>query len=440
MYAMNIRHEREKNRRAASSEKGCAHQLHTKWWMISDDMPLEQQEGIIDGAAILAAGGTVAFPTETVYGLGADARDTKAVECIFTAKGRPSDNPLIVHIADLSQLEELVLPYSDTAARLMDQFWPGPLTIVLPVRPGAVSPRVTAGLDTVGVRMPGHDTALALIRASGCPVAAPSANRSGRPSPTRAEHVHEDLDGRIDAIVDGGATGVGVESTVVELIGSRVHVLRPGGITTAMLQEVASEVTIDPAVDPNGGMIKAKVPQSPASAQADEESRRTSLLNQNTSSAKARADLSHDKTLVSQDTAKHELQVNADQVNAPRSPGMKYTHYAPKGQLQIVQGTSEERVIDCIQRKLDEAKQRGETTGVLAFKEHAAQYRADVVASIGSVHALEEAASLLYDALRHFDEAGATYMLAEACSTEGIGLAVMNRMMKAAGHRVMWCE
>lgn len=432
---MNTRHEREENRRAASSD-----QLHTKWWSITDDMPLEQQKGITEGASILAAGGTVAFPTETVYGLGADARNTKAVECIFAAKGRPSDNPLIVHIADLAQLDELVLPYSDTAAHLMERFWPGPLTIVLPVLPGAVSPRVTAGLDTVGVRMPGHDTALALIRASGCPVAAPSANRSGRPSPTRAVHVHEDLDGRIDAIVDGGATGVGVESTVVELIGSRVHVLRPGGITTTMLQEVASEVTIDPAVDPNGGMIKAKVPQSPASAQTDEESRRTSLLNQDTSPATALADLGHDKRLLSQDTAKHELQANADQMNAPRSPGMKYTHYAPKGQLHIVQGISEERVIDCIQRKLDEAKQRGETTGVLAFKEHAVQYRADVVASIGSVHALEEAAALLYDALRHFDEAGATYMLAEACTTEGIGLAVMNRMMKAAGHRVMWCE
>lgn len=440
MYAMNTRHEREKNQTAASSEEGCAHQLHTKRWSITDDMPLEQQDGIREGAAILAAGGTVAFPTETVYGLGADARNTKAVECIFAAKGRPSDNPLIVHIAELSQLEELVLPYSDTAARLMERFWPGPLTLVLPVQPKAVSPRVTAGLDTVGVRMPGHDTALALIRASGCPVAAPSANRSGRPSPTRAEHVYEDLDGRIDAIVDGGATGVGVESTVVELIGSRVHVLRPGGITTAMLQEVASEVTIDPAVDPNGGMIKAKAPQPPASAQADGDLRMLPVLNQDASPATARVDLGHDKELLSQDAAMDEPQSNADQMNAPRSPGMKYTHYAPQGQLHIVQGTSEERVINYIQCKLDEAKQRGETTGVLAFAEHASQYRADVVASIGSVHALEEAAALLYDALRHFDEEGATYMLAEACTTEGIGLAVMNRMMKAAGHRVIWCE
>lgn len=358
---------------------------NTKWWTITDNIPLEQQQGIIEAGAMIAAGGTVAFPTETVYGLGANARDTLAVECIFAAKGRPPDNPLIVHIADLAQLEEFVLPYDDTSARLMRHFWPGPLTIVLPVRANALSSRVTAGLATVGVRMPAHHTALALIRVSGYPVAAPSANRSGRPSPTRAEHVREDLNGLIDGIVDHGVTSVGVESTVIQLLGNHIHVLRPGRVTRAMLQEVVSEVTID------------------LTAESDN------------------------------DIATESLQGRS----APRSPGIKYTHYAPQGQLYIIQGTSSEQISLYIQRGLITAKQRGETTGVLTFAEHIDRYRADIVQSLGSIFILEEAAQLLYSALRHFDEAGATYILAEACPTEGIGLAVMNRLMGAAGHRVI---
>ena len=363
----------------------------TKRWTVDADQPLEGQPAIMEAAALLAAGGTVAFPTETVYGLGADARDTQAVERIFAAKGRPSDNPLIVHIADMAMLDELVEPFGATALRLMERFWPGPLTIVLPARPGAVSPRVTAGLDTVGVRMPAHATALALIRAAACPVAAPSANRSGRPSPTRAEHVAEDLDGRIGGIVDGGPTGVGVESTVVELHGERIHVLRPGGVTIAMLREIAASVTIDPAVDPDGALA------APAAQEA------------------------------------------GGTLAAPRSPGMKYAHYAPQGTLAIVQSASPEAAARRIQAELDAARERGERTGVLAFTEHAAAYRADVVVPLGSVSAPEEAAHRLYEGLRRFDEEGVGFIMAEACSTEGIGLAVMNRLLKAAGHRVIRC-
>ncbi|WP_143536180.1 L-threonylcarbamoyladenylate synthase, partial [Saccharibacillus sp. O23] len=195
--------------------------------------------GIRAAAALLAEGKLVAFPTETVYGLGGDARSTAAVEGIFAAKGRPSDNPLIVHIADRAELDAFVLEVSEADEKLMDAFWPGPLTLVLPVRPGALSPRVTAGLDTVAVRMPDHGIALALIRASGCPLAAPSANRSGRPSPTLARHVREDLDGRIDGIVDGGPAGVGVESTVVRTnAAGGATVLRPGGIPAEELGRV----------------------------------------------------------------------------------------------------------------------------------------------------------------------------------------------------------
>ncbi|WP_227793356.1 L-threonylcarbamoyladenylate synthase [Paenibacillus guangzhouensis] len=374
-------------------------------------------EALTEAARILALGGTVAFPTETVYGLGADARSTSAVEQIFAAKGRPSDNPLIVHIADPADLDSLVLPYNETARRLMDRFWPGPLTIVLPVRSGVISPRVTAGLSTVGVRMPAHDVALALIARSGCPVAAPSANRSGRPSPTLAAHVREDLAGRIDGIVDGGPTGVGVESTVVELVGDRVNVLRPGGITVEALREVAAEVTIDPALTRTSDI-------APSEAIA--------------AAAEPAVDVSRCEggSALAVGAAEHAAPADAEG-HAPRSPGMKYAHYAPRGTMRIVKGDAPEQVSAWIQAELDAASQRGERSGVLAFDEHIASYRADVVVSCGSLHALEHAAQRLYAALREFDEQGVTFILAEACPEDGIGLAVMNRLVKAAGHQII---
>lgn len=333
---------------------------------------------------VLASGGTVAFPTETVYGLGADARNTKAVEAIFAAKGRPSDNPLIVHIASMSQLEGLVTAVNETERRLMEAFWPGPLTVVLPVAPGAVSPRVTAGLSTVGVRMPAHDIALRLIAAAACPVAAPSANRSGRPSPTLASHVGEDLAGRIDGIVDGGPTGVGVESTVVEVdADGTVTVLRPGGVTVEQLARVASA----------GVRLDAALLEAEAGGEQN--------------------------------------------ITAPRAPGMKYTHYAPRGAMRIVAGAAPERVAARIQAELDAAAERGETTGVLAFDEHLPLYRADCVQSLGSLATLETAAHRLYAALRRFDECGVTCILAESCPQDGLGGAVMNRLLKAAGNHVI---
>lgn len=369
----------------------------TRWWRIqpgtgagaevSDDVAAEEAAALQEAAAVLASGGTVAFPTETVYGLGADARNTAAVEAIFAAKGRPSDNPLIVHIADVSQLDGLVTEVNETAQRLMEAFWPGPLTLVLPVAEGAVSPRVTAGLSTVGVRMPAHDVALRLIAAAGCPVAAPSANRSGRPSPTLASHVGEDLSGRIDGIVDGGPTGVGLESTVVEAgRDGVVTVLRPGGITVEQLARVAGAgVRLDAALQP-----KAKAGGEAAPGPAA----------------------------------------------APRAPGMKYTHYAPQGVLHIVRGSAD-RVADRIQAELAAAAARGEKTGVLAFDERLPSYRADCALSLGREDELETAAHRLYAALRRFDDCGVTYILAEACPEDGLGSAVMNRLLKAAGHRVI---
>ncbi|SFJ25132.1 L-threonylcarbamoyladenylate synthase [Paenibacillus sp. UNC496MF] len=357
----------------------------TTLWRVDAASP--DGEPLRAAAARLREGGTVAFPTETVYGLGADARRSEAVERIFAAKGRPSDNPLIVHVAGRAQLAGLTLPLAVPRAqaladRLMERFWPGPLTFVLPVRPGAVSPRVTAGLDTVAVRMPAHPVALALIAASGCPLAAPSANRSGRPSPTLASHVRDDLDGRIDGIVDGGPAGVGLESTVVEVLdGETVRILRPGGITAEALRASGAAVAYDAVA----------APEAAADASAGQ---------------------------------------------APRSPGMKYAHYAPRGALQLVRGEPD-AVAAWIAAAVREARARGERTGVLAFDEHAARYDADCVLAVGSLARLDTAAQGLYAALRAFDAQGVQRIWAETCPETGIGHAYMNRLSKAAGHAVV---
>ncbi|MET3207147.1 UNVERIFIED_CONTAM: L-threonylcarbamoyladenylate synthase [Paenibacillus sp. PvR008] len=370
---------------------------HTKWWdvrglvvegefsgeMLSRQACISAEKGIREAAVLLQAGETVAFPTETVYGLGADARSTRAVELVFAAKGRPSDNPLIVHVSDPAQLDGMVTEVNDTARALMNAFWPGPLTLVLPVMPQALSPRVTAGLDTVGVRMPDHPVALRLIAEAGCPLAAPSANRSGRPSPTLAHHVREDLEGRIGGILDGGPTGVGLESTVVQASDDgTVTILRPGGVTAEQLAAVARAVELDPAL-------------AVASPGEDADS------------------------------------------PAPRSPGMKYTHYAPRGRLSVVQGPSSAEVTGWIRAALAEASARGERTAVLAFDEHASGYAGERVYALGKLDALHEAAQRLYGVLRRCDEEGVTYILAEACPPKGLGDAVMNRLLKAAGHRVV---
>ncbi|WP_127534759.1 L-threonylcarbamoyladenylate synthase [Paenibacillus kobensis] len=361
------------------------------------------RSAIAAAAQMLRDGGTVAFPTETVYGLGADARRTEAVEQVFAAKGRPSDNPLIVHIADESQLAELVLPYGETDRALMERFWPGPLTIVLPAIPGAVSPRVTAGLDTVAVRMPLHDVALRLIAEADCPVAAPSANRSGRPSPTLAEHVREDLDGRIDGLVDGGPTGVGLESTVVMTEGPGVvRILRPGGVTPAMLREVAKTVLFDESLDGIGG---------------EHTNPQTAVHGSDAAEPPSGLGLSVDAA-------------------APRSPGMKYAHYAPEGEMVLVSGAAS-AVRDYIRREAEAASARGEVTGVLTYEEHRNDYAADAVVACGRLGQLETAAQGLYAALREFDARGVQRIWAEACPGDGIGLALMNRLAKAAGGRVV---
>lgn len=390
----------------------------------------EDKSAIEEAATMLRAGGTVAFPTETVYGLGADARNTVAVEEVFAAKGRPSDNPLIVHVADRSALDELVTEVHPTAVALMDVYWPGPLTLVLPVREGVLSPCVTAGLDTVGVRMPDHPVALALLSAAGCPVAAPSANRSGRPSPTLASHVMDDLAGYIGGVLDGGAAGVGLESTVVQVQpDGTVAVLRPGGITTEQLVAVVgADCVVTELVAAMDFVVPVVNPSNASLGEAAKGDSAASISSASSTAGSAPAEIP------GADSAA------GNSGPAPRAPGMKYTHYAPRGWLGVVRGSSPQCVAEEAASLLQAAEQSGEITGLLLFEEHKALYPATPAAcvlSLGSLSSLEEGARSLYAALRRFDEAGATYILAESCPYTGLGTAIMNRLMKAAGGTVI---
>jgi len=384
--------------------------MKTHIWVIQEREAREDHPAIQTAGAWLRRGEQIAFPTETVYGLGADARSTAAVEGIYKAKGRPSDNPLIVHIADRQQLDELVsdelaAAERELAERLIARFWPGPLTLVLPVRPGVVSPRVTAGLATVAVRMPDHPLALALIRAAGCPIAAPSANRSGRPSPTTACHVEHDLAGRIAGIIDGGPTAVGLESTVVA-VGPRggLELLRPGGVTQQQLREAAPDVPLTLAPELLPSAAGAAVAPAAGTAVA----------------------------------AQHEPVGGGP---APRSPGMKYAHYAPQGEMRVIIGgpsaASQGAAAAYAASLLADAKRQGRRTGVLTYAEHADRYDGvDHIAVCGSLRDLTTVAHQLYDALRSFDEAHIDYIVAEGCPAEGVGDAIMNRLLKAAAYRV----
>jgi L-threonylcarbamoyladenylate synthase len=328
-------------------------------------------------AEIIKKGGLVAFPTETVYGLGADALNTKAVLALFEAKKRPLDNPPIIHIADPKETVKLAKKIPPNAELLMDKFWPGPLTLIF-MRSPLVPKETVAGLDTIAVRLPAHPVALALIRQSGCPIAAPSANLSGKPSPTNAKHVFDDLNGRIDAILDGGATRVGVESTVLDLSVEPPMVLRPGGTSFEAIKAVLPNVILHPFV-------------------------------------------ASEKELSIKDA---------------RSPGMMHKHYAPKTQVILIEG-----IIPAVMRKIKEFTSacwmEDKRVGVLATDETAWAYEADVVKSMGSRRNVDAMATNLFRLLREFDEENVDVILAEGVSTEGLGLAVMNRLRKASGYQIV---
>lgn len=334
-----------------------------------------EDEVIREAGEILKSGGLVAFPTETVYGLGGDALKEDAARRIYSAKGRPSDNPLIVHIADIGALDELTCEIPDSAYKLADAFWPGPLTMIFKKK-DIVPYGTTGGLDTVAIRMPSHPVAHRLIKDSGVYIAAPSANLSGRPSPTRAEHVIEDMDGRIDMIIDGGAIEIGIESTIVDVTCEVPMILRPGYVTADMIKEVLGDVCFDETVLAHS-MVKGK----------------------------------------------------------PKAPGMKYRHYAPKAELTIFEGENE-KVVSKINELAVKYEYDGLKVGILSSNENEHKYAHGEVVVVGSRENEHEVAAHLFDVLRHFDHIDVDVILSEGFSEDSFGQAVMNRLIKAAGHHI----
>lgn len=330
-------------------------------------------QAIKRAAELLKQGGLVAFPTETVYGIGANALNQSAIQKIYTAKGRPSDNPLIVHIAYTKDVYKYVENVSQDAIKLMNKFWPGPLTLIFNKKP-IVSEFITGGLNTVAIRFPANEIAQAIIAEANLPIAAPSANRSGRPSPTRAKHVIEDLEGLVDMIIDGGKAQIGLESTVLDVTGNEPVILRPGSITKEMLEKEIGQVLIDPAL------------------------------------------------LTGQEKAK------------PRSPGMKYRHYAPKGQLTVIYGKAEKAIM-FINESVKAIKAEGKSVAVIATTEDENLYEADKIMVIGSMNNSNEIASNLFKILRKMDEQGIEFIFTRAFPEEDIGMATMNRLLKAAGNK-----
>lgn len=344
--------------------------MKTCYWKLQDNK--DDQACYKEAAAYVQQGELVAFPTETVYGLGANGLNGQAVTKIYQAKGRPSDNPLILHIAAKEDILPLTSGLNNNAIKLMESFMPGPITLVVP-KSAIIPDEVSAGLDTVGIRFPGNKYAQAFIKACGCPIAAPSANTSGRPSPTNAQDVLEDMDGKIAGILDGGSCGIGLESTVVDTTTPVPTILRPGGITYEMLTEVMGAVEIDPALQGNPAL-------------------------------------------------------------KPKAPGMKYRHYAPEAAMYLL----EDRAAELLPELVLKAGRASMKVGVLCSNATAERLVKDdnlIVASWGAGR--EELAADLFQLLRDFDRTKPDIILAEGISEEGIGLAIMNRMRKAAGYQII---
>lgn len=337
---------------------------------IKDDIGYIREAG-----SIIKDGGIVAFPTETVYGLGADALNSEAVKKIFIAKGRPQDNPLIVHVSS-KDLSIFVKDVPKIAQDLMDKFWPGPLTIILDKK-DIIPDETSAGLSTIGIRMPNNEIALKLIELSGKPIAAPSANISGRPSPTEVERCVEDLNGRVDYILGGDKSDIGVESTIVDCTVDPPMVLRPGGITLEMLREVDSRIEIDKALmkKPSGDL-------------------------------------------------------------RPKAPGMKYRHYAPKASLKIIRGKNE-KTIEIILEMLENYIDKSNKVAILTTDENLNRFNKGEVISLGSEKDLSQIAQNLFEALRRCDDLGVQYILCQGFEEDGVGLAIMNRLNKAAGYDII---
>lgn len=330
---------------------------------------------IEEAGKVIRNGGTVAFPTETVYGLGANALDDEAVRKIFIAKGRPQDNPLIIHVST-KEISELVKDVPEVAQKIIDKFWPGPLTVILEKKD--IIPNVTsANLNTIGIRMPNSEIALKLIELAERPIAAPSANISGRPSPTEVERCVEDLNGRVDYIIGGESSDIGVESTIVDCTVNPPLVLRPGGITLEMLKEINPEIELDKA-------LKSK----------------------------------------------------PNDEFKPKAPGMKYKHYAPNAHLKIIKGKNE-KTIEIINEIVENYIEKGNDVAILTTNENLNKFNNGKVISLGSENDLKEIAKNLFEALRKCDDLRVQYILCQGFEENGVGLAIMNRLNKAAGYDIL---
>lgn len=334
----------------------------------------EDSKFIKEAAECIKKDGIVAFPTETVYGLGANALKADCVKKIFEAKGRPQDNPLIIHVAS-KDIDEYVKNVPEVAKKLMEKFWPGPLTLILEKR-DIVPMQTSANLNTIGIRMPNNKVALELIKESRVPIAAPSANISGRPSPTTIDVCVEDLKGKVDYIIGGEKCDVGLESTIVDCTVEPPLVLRPGGITLEMLRTIREDIEIDKGLLRNDSNFK------------------------------------------------------------PKAPGMKYRHYAPNAKLKIILG-NREKTIEKINEMVHNYIDAGEKVGILATEESKDSYKLGEKIVIGSYKRLDEVASNLFEALRQFNELGVDIILAEGFEEKGLGIAIMNRLNKAAGYDII---
>lgn len=341
----------------------------------SETVQHRAEEVLKTAGDILKSGGLVAFPTETVYGLGADGLNEEAAKKIYAAKGRPSDNPLIIHIANMEALEKIVKDVPEVAKVVAEKYWPGPLTMIFK-KADCVPYGTTGGLETVAVRMPEHDVARAVICAGGGYIAAPSANTSGRPSPTIAGHVAEDLSGKIEMIVDAGPVDIGVESSILDVTVDPPMILRPGAITKEMLEELIGEVAID-------------------------------------------------QTLIQPDSRV-----------VPKAPGMKYRHYAPEAELTIVEGDME-AVIHSINQLAEEKIKEGFKVGIIGTEESVGEYAQGDIKCVGTREDEATIANHLYGILREFDTDKVDYIFSESFDRDGIGSAVMNRLLKAAGHHIL---
>ena len=350
--------------------------METKLVKVDTENP--EKSVLTEAAEILKNGGLVAFPTETVYGLGANGLDEKACKSIYEAKGRPSDNPLILTIGDLDGLYKIVGKVTENAKKIIDAFWPGPITLVLP-KADCVPETVTGGLDTVAVRYPSNKIARELIKIAGIPVAAPSANSSGKPSPTRASHVEFDLNGKIEMIIDGGAADWGLESTILDVSEDKPVLLRPGAVTQDMIEDVVGEIDVDPAVysKPDGNIV-------------------------------------------------------------PKAPGMKYKHYSPSAKVILVSG-SMENVISTINEKISTDEKNGLRVGVMATTQTKDRYIGGEVLVVGDRTKPETIGANLFKILRKFDFIGVDIVYSEVFDEDGEGAAIMNRLNKAAGFNYIKC-